>query len=658
TAEMRGVEVKAHPFADMLTALDPGEPPATLADYAPADRLFVWVTDPRRLSQWLAPEVAGRFAPLLGGGFVDYGLLERYTGRFGMTLKEARTVLASGFISELALVAPDVFFRDNTDVTLVLRLNPAAMSFQFNRNVTLPVARRGDLLVLSTLQSELDAVLALIDAKGAESLGRSDEFRVMAAKLPVRDETKMFVYFSDPFIRRLTGPEVKIGQLRRATARARLEKFAARALLFRLDHGRDAEDTAELVRRHYAEEDEFPPDEFSLSPGCRAVSKTWGPLASLATLTAIPALTATPTEAAQYAAYRDRYTEFWRQYFDPVAVRLDATPQGGIALETFILPLIENSLYDGLKSVLGATPAEPLMVPEYDQPAIATLTFRIPGLPENLQSQMYGPARLFSPLLELAGTTVALSIRDTAPIVQVNFPGVSSFAGDSGFSDFLDPGMLVAAPFVASLFTRPCDIAIRVTDEARARAFLQGMRGFKSEFFEIETFYINDRETLILTWVLGGILRVELGLSVKDGWLHISNHPWTPANITGTRVENNAHAFIALTPSNLRAGLPQANALLRNKARESAADAAFSLKPWREAFHADAAAASGFQRAALGFATPVPSGVEDPPRGNRVETFDADAPLPAAIPDLRLHLGFEDDGLRSRVEFLPRNAAK
>ncbi|MCL1887773.1 MAG: hypothetical protein FWF96_02745, partial [Kiritimatiellaeota bacterium] len=150
----------------------------------------------------------------------------------------------------------------------------------------------------------------------------------------------------------------------------------------------------------------------------------------------------------------------------------------------------------------------------------------------------------------------------------------------------------------------------------------------------------------------------ELGVPVEDGWLHISNHPWTPATITGTSAARAAHAFIALTPSNIRDGLPQANALLRNRAHDAAAAAGISLGPWREAYHVDDAGALGLQRAALGYATPPAPGADSfapvHPRANHADTFHGGAPLPNVIPDLRLSLGFEDDGLRSRVEFLPR----
>jgi len=60
--------------------------------------------------------------------------------------------------------------------------------------------------------------------------------------------TKAFVYISDPFIRRLTGPEMKIGQLRRIVARMELESLAAGHLLDRMT-GKDPAAVIEELRR-------------------------------------------------------------------------------------------------------------------------------------------------------------------------------------------------------------------------------------------------------------------------------------------------------------------------------------------------------------------------------------------------------------------------
>src|SRR5208337_4718659 len=63
-------------------------------------------------------------------------------------------------------------------------------------------------------------------------------------------------------------------------------------------------------------------------------------------------------EASEYRAFLEDYNHYWRTYFDPIAIRVQATPHR-YRLETLVLPLIDNSIYTGLAAVLGG-PAENL----------------------------------------------------------------------------------------------------------------------------------------------------------------------------------------------------------------------------------------------------------------------------------------------------------
>ena len=67
---------------------------------------------------------------------------------------------------------------------------------------------------------------------------------------------------------------------------------------------------------------------------------------------------ATPGEAEEYRQFVAEYSQYWRQYFDPIAIRVQITPRQYRA-ETIILPLIDNSIYTGMAMALGGEP-EPL----------------------------------------------------------------------------------------------------------------------------------------------------------------------------------------------------------------------------------------------------------------------------------------------------------
>jgi hypothetical protein len=69
----------------------------------------------------------------------------------------------------------------------------------------------------------------------------------------------------------------------------------------------------------------------------------------------IPLKKANGAEADEYNAFLEDYNQYWRMYFDPIALRLQITPQR-YRLETIVLPLIDNSIYTVLSQTLGGAP--------------------------------------------------------------------------------------------------------------------------------------------------------------------------------------------------------------------------------------------------------------------------------------------------------------
>jgi hypothetical protein len=66
---------------------------------------------------------------------------------------------------------------------------------------------------------------------------------------------------------------------------------------------------------------------------------------------------ASEREKANYQQFVERYNQYWRRYFDPVGIRVTMSPSG-LALETMILPLVENSIYNGLTELAGGPPVD------------------------------------------------------------------------------------------------------------------------------------------------------------------------------------------------------------------------------------------------------------------------------------------------------------
>ena len=66
----------------------------------------------------------------------------------------------------------------------------------------------------------------------------------------------------------------------------------------------------------------------------------------------IPLDKATGEEADAYKAFLDEYNNYWCMYFDPIALRIQITPNATF-FETIILPLIDNSIYTAVVAYVG-----------------------------------------------------------------------------------------------------------------------------------------------------------------------------------------------------------------------------------------------------------------------------------------------------------------
>lgn len=217
-----------------------------------------------------------------------------------------------------------------------------------------------------------------------------------------------------------------------------------------------------------------------------------GALSQLKTLTANPVTEITPYELMVYEDYRDGYARYWSEYFDPIVVRADVMPDGVFALETFILPLIDNSEYVELKRALRSEIPERTTLPIYDKNPVATLSVSIPAFSEDDRNEFlseFGFDGYFMPslnkLISVLGHTAVISIQDSAPIIQASFPGFSE--QDDVRSNPLGLGTIemITIPVFSSLFTRPVDVAIAVTDEEQARKALK--RLYFADFNELMT---------------------------------------------------------------------------------------------------------------------------------------------------------------------------
>lgn len=472
-ADLSGPDVPAQPFAEKL-GNRPGVELA-IARLVPPDRFFVHSDSPAKTLGWLdeIAEVGFEFAGLQQRSYLRRELIERYLARLHLS----RTLLdgLSPLAGQVALFGPDVYLGEGSHLTLlveatasplldgllkrVLGANPADADGIFAYGEAEPAyfTRFERWLIFSTSRTEAATALQLAKNGGTGSLGDSAEFRYMLEQLPLVQGNGLYVYFSDPFIRAMVGPQVKIAQLRRSQARARLHLVTAAALLYELDHG-TAATLEELLRLGYVDRAWLGSSEGDRVELNNAVarSRLYGTLAAMTPLQELAIDSITVAERDAYQVYVDDYSRYWSEYFDPIGIRINMDEP--LTVETLILPLIENSLYDAVRELIGGEPVA-LTVPAVTPEPVTMLSFKLPqGLARGIAAEQLHRDRIGFRLLQRLGNSVHIALYDNDPVVTLGSADVlGAFATPwLGGRDFLLWGLL------GSLLTQPVALFVEL----------------------------------------------------------------------------------------------------------------------------------------------------------------------------------------------------
>ncbi|MCG8653643.1 MAG: hypothetical protein MI861_27645, partial [Pirellulales bacterium] len=552
---LQGVKVKSHPFEEMLDGQAGGS--LEMAHYVPHDRFFLYIGKPESIPAMLdsgAPFIAG-MGTALTGNCLQYNLEARYLARLGMSRDWVDAVLASGMTSEMALFAPDLFFIDGTDVTVVAKLRQpqllgqllallGAAKLESESILALPtvsgdsayLALREDLLFASTNRDELEKSMHLLDQQGEGSLGASAEFRYMLTKLPVNDETRLYAYFSDPFVRRLVGPRVKIGQRRRVLAKAKMEALTARAMLAQLDGHAKPDSMVDLVRSEHLPEG-WQSSGLSIEANGLVRSERYGSLPGMRTLPEIPLQQITPEEEEAYRLYVENYSRYWRRFFDPIAIRLDEVEANQLELATFILPLVDNSIYNGLRMMLAhqddqTTLSVPIVEPTPVLQFSANLKEPAWQMVAGNFSEFFTRYSGASPaMLDDFGPSVHVAIFDADPIIAMGSGDIFGAFGGNVLRGGGDQMLMI--PVVLSMLTRPCSIMVETKSPERTSQYLRqaalaGMaRERRRENFNVSFYQIDDRDQWVWTMDVFGVVKLRYGVEVVGKYLVIRNIPWS-----------------------------------------------------------------------------------------------------------------------------------
>jgi len=389
-ADIQGIDIAEHPWEKMMEGKTPADEP--LAKMIPHDNYYVTFADPAKLLEFAAllDQWGGNVNRAVEFTSRDYRLWDRYERQLGLKTAALAKNLGSLGVRRVGVTGSDAYLQDGTDVTLLLQaadakglvaaLEPliAEARKQFGarlketksehqgtavesfvtplREVSLHRAVVGDVVLLSNSPVALRRVLDTAQGRG-KPLSDSLDFRYMRVVFRADDKGEDgFLYLPDAFIRKFVGPESRIKQKRRLEALVSLHTLTHGALLAAWETGKAPASTPNLLTAAGLRGEEVPvPDGKPAtwdSEQIAAVSEVYGTIHFATPLVEIDATKATPTEAEEYRRFRLEYLNLWRQFFDPIGMRL-AMRDGQVKLETYILPLIQNSAYNQVRRVTG-----------------------------------------------------------------------------------------------------------------------------------------------------------------------------------------------------------------------------------------------------------------------------------------------------------------
>ena len=519
-AELKEPTVRSHPFEEMLRGREPKL--FDIARVVPHDQWYAHlsaISAGTRLSD-LLDQWGTSFLQAVDVSSRDRKLKEKLLGQLALDLSVLTRLFGDLVLGDVALTGNDLYLQDGSDLALILRVRnrgvletmlarqrdeakkqrPDARESRTehsgvvirslttpDRRVSTHVCDLGDLQVHAT---SLAALHRIIDANSGKAPRMADakDFLYMRTIFPGdAAQEDAFLYLSDPFIRRVVGAEQKIGRLRQARCAANLRAIGFAGLEALLEGGGDVAVKLDALLAHGlldAQRLRCPSGgQYTLdagpqrveTQGIEAVCSVHNRLGRATPLVEIPAAKTTEEEARGYRQFVENYSRYWTQFFDPIGIRFKLDSNGGVEAETCILPLIENSIYDSVRQVVGGAPVE--LSGPVGPHALGGFSIKLPRegpMVEHFWRELPRMGREFlgdeiEALVDQIGDSASLALHDGD--LLFTFDERQLFAIFGGARN-MGSELLFVAPLLSAI-TLPVSVSIDVKDPAVARPLLE-----------------------------------------------------------------------------------------------------------------------------------------------------------------------------------------
>lgn len=441
----------------------------------------------------------------------DHHLSQKYEDQLCIKRSALSKLFGDEVIDEFAVTGSDFYIAEGTDVSLIFRLkrpdvfrsaaeswlaetkqkwpeltvrefnyrgHQVAARYTSDRGVSSFVVYQGDYAIFSNSHR---AIRRIVDTTldRLPSLDQQLDYRYITTMLPAEDqEQTAYLYLSEAFLKRLISPEFKIAEKRRRQAFTNLVMLNNASLFYRLEHGESPESLSELSEGDFVDLSRIvDPAGGAYAFDARrdtATSSLYNRIKYLTPIQELSVLKVSQQERTEYQEYKRRYESVWRDYFDPIAVRITTEPN--VKLETLVLPFANSGVYGDLQRFLDENP-QALDATQYAESSVFSLALvpgrkqvgrvlkMVPGVSETLEAN--------PTLTDLSwlGDRVSLHFCDDDTILEIDPTRLKPLK--SFFPLNIQQQALATAAITAT--NLPVYLTVDVEDDEKARRLLDDL---------------------------------------------------------------------------------------------------------------------------------------------------------------------------------------
>lgn len=524
-AVLKGPQIKSHPFKEMLKGRTPAVP--SLSTMIPADQYAVFFNDINKQIELadLMDEWGGNLLRQLESSAQDFRVREKTSSQLCLENSMLTRMFGDRVVADMAMTGSDPFLKEGTAVTVLFTLKDAGrFRKQLERNYAEAARSRGALRSQFELEGirgmaavspdrRVSSYLVMWDNRAAvsnskaalerivatsrgqlPSLAQADDFRYMRTIFPQDAKHEdIFIYLSDAHIRNLVGPRWKIAEARRMQCSANMGMIANARLWFKAEKRREPT-MHELVTGGYLGKN--PPvcpehGAYGIDTHGEVFCPVHNRPGRLTPLNELKPTMVTATEARQYQGFVENYNRYWTQFFDPIGIRVKLGQN--IRVQTCILPLIENSWYDGLAAFSGRMPGVIT-----NSAVLPRTVFSVRGhmAQEWLEKSVLGSQQAYRGRLKLdwLGNEVSLNLCDGQVLFSADGRAAGLLGHEVGRSSSLEPLII---GYLASAINLPTYLTVKVRDPQKAEQAIPelfraiGPKNSGRDEFSLETYRLE-----------------------------------------------------------------------------------------------------------------------------------------------------------------------